>query len=56
MYDKKACAKYNTKRKKIACNVSNERYEEVKAYAAQKGFTSMNSYILHLINKDMENK
>ena len=55
MYDKKACAKYNTKRKKLACNVSNERYEEIKAHAARKGFSSINSYILNLINKDMEN-
>ena len=56
MYDKKACTKYNAKRKKIACSVSNERYEEIKAHAEQKGFSSMNSYVLDLINKDMGKK
>lgn len=46
--------KYNEKRKKIACNVSLEKYEEVKAHAELKGFQSLNSYILKLIDDDMK--
>ena len=46
--------KYNEKRKKIACNVSNEAYKDIKLHAEKKGFTSINSYVLDLINKDME--
>lgn len=53
---KKAQKKYDMKRKKISCSVSNERYEEIKAHMEQKGFSSMNSYVLDLINKDIETK
>ena len=45
--------KYNEGRKKIACNVSNDLYEDIKLHAEKKGFTSINSYVLDLIKKDM---
>lgn len=45
--------RYNEKRKKIACNVSNDLYEDIKLHAGNKGFTSINSYVLDLIKKDM---
>lgn len=52
--EKRAKRKYhNNKRKKIACDVSIEFYTIVKNHATKKGFTSLNSYILHLINEDI---
>ena len=45
---------YNKTRKKIACNVSNDLYEYIKLHAEKKGFTSINSYVLDLIKKDIE--
>lgn len=51
---KKAQKKYDQKRKKIACSVSNESYDKIKEHALRKGFTSINSYVLDLINKDMD--
>lgn len=52
--EKKAKRKYqNTKRKKIACDVSNNMYDNIKLHAIKKGFTSINSYVLDLIKKDM---
>ena len=53
-YNAKAQKKYNEKRKKIACTVSIERYEQIKAYAELKGFQSLNSYVLNLIDEDMK--
>lgn len=50
----KAQKKYREKRKKIACDVSLEKYEAVKAHAEFKGFQSLNSYILKLIDDDMK--
>lgn len=50
---KKAQKKYDEKRKKIACSVPIEKYEIIKKHATSKGFTSLNSYILSLIDKDM---
>lgn len=52
-YNAKAQKKYNKKRKKIACTVSNELYDDVKLHADKKGYTSINSYVLDLIKKDM---
>ncbi len=46
--------KYNEKRKKIACNVSNDMYEDIKLHVSDKGFSSINSYVLDLIKKDMQ--
>ena len=52
-YYAEAQKKYNEKRKKLACTVKNEEYEKIVKHYTLKGFTSANSYILHLINKDM---
>ena len=46
--------KYNMKFKNIACKVTVSEYEEIKKYAELKGYKSLNSYIINLINKDME--
>lgn len=46
--------KYNEGRKKIACNVSNELYEDIKLHVEKKGFSSINSYLFDLIKKDMQ--
>lgn len=52
--EKKAKRKYqNAKRKKIACDVDINLYEEIKAYSELKGYKSLNSYIIDLIKKDM---
>lgn len=53
-YRPESCKKYNQKRKKVACNLFNEEYERVKIHYTAKGFSSANSYLLHLIHKDME--
>ena len=52
-YNAKAQKKYNMKNKNIACKVSNEKYKEIKKHAENKGFSSLNSYVLDLIKKDM---
>lgn len=52
--ERKAMKKYREKRKKIACDVNIELYEEIKAHAESKGYKSLNSYIIDLINKDMD--
>ena len=53
--ERKAKRKYQSeKRKKIACDVSIERYEEIKKHAENKGHNSINSYVINLINADME--
>lgn len=53
--EKKAKRKYqNEKRKKIACDVRIELYEEIKSHSEIKGFKSLNSYIIDLIKKDMQ--
>jgi len=53
-YNATAQKKYNEKRKKIACTVYNDLYDKIKLHASKKGFTSINSYVLDLIKKDME--
>ena len=53
-YNAESQKKYNEKRKKIACNVFNDEYEKIIKHAKNKGFNSLNSYILHLINNDMK--
>ena len=53
-YNATAQKKYNEKRKKIACTVSNDSYNNIKLHAGKKGFVSLNSYVLDLIKKDME--
>ena len=51
--ERKAMKKYREKRKKIACDVDIELYEEIKSHSELKGFKSLNSYIIDLIKKDM---
>lgn len=53
-YNAESQKKYNEKRKKIACNVFNGEYEKIIKHARSKGFNSLNSYILYLINNDMK--
>ncbi len=52
--EKKAMLKYREKRKKIACDVPIEKYDLIKAHAEQKGFQSLNAYVLDLIDNDMK--
>lgn len=52
--ERKAMKKYREKRKKIACDVDIELYEEIKAHSEIKGYKSLNSYIIDLIKKDMQ--
>lgn len=53
--EKKAKRKYQSnKRKKIACDVAIEFFEDIKTHSTNKGFKSLNSYIIHLINEDMK--
>lgn len=50
----KAQKKYREKRKKIACEVAIEKYEAIKKHAENKGYNSLNSYVLNLIDEDMK--
>ena len=52
--ERKAMKKYREKRKKIACDVDIQLYEKIKTFSELKGFKSLNSYILYLIDKDMK--
>ena len=51
---KAAQAKYDQKRKKLAVSVDNETAAKIEAHYKQKGFTSANSYLKHLIELDMQ--
>lgn len=53
-YNAEAQKKYDQKRKKIACTVFNEKYDMIKKHAKKKGFTSINSYVLSLIDNDLK--
>lgn len=53
-YNPVAQKKYDQKRKKIACTVFNAKYEIIKKHAQEKGFTSINSYVLDLIDNDLK--
>lgn len=55
-YNAKAQKKYNQKFKNIACKVDIQLYEKIKAYSELKGFKSLNSYLLYLIDEDLKNK
>lgn len=52
-YNAAAQKKYNEKRKKLGATVTNDEYEKIHAHMTEKGFTSVNSYLLHLIHEDM---
>lgn len=51
-YNAAAQKKYNEK--KLAAVVMNDEYEKIHAHMSKKGFTSVNSYLLHLIHEDMK--
>ena len=53
-YNAKSQKKYNKKRKQIAASVNNNFYDEIKQHAQNKGFTSINSYVIDLIKRDMD--
>ena len=53
-YDAKAQKKYNEKFKFITCKIDKTKAEEIKQHAKNKGFDSLNSYIISLINEDMK--
>lgn len=53
-YNAEAQRRYDKKRKKIACSVSLEKYDIVKTHAAKKGYNSLNSYVLNLIDEDLK--
>ena len=54
---KKATAKYNAKAyDRIETKVPKGQKETIVAWSKQQGFDSLNSYVISLINKDMERK
>lgn len=53
-YNAKAQKKYNEKFKFVTCKIDLDFYADVKNHAMKKGFTSLNSYIIDLIKKDMQ--
>lgn len=53
-YNPVAQKKYDQKQKKIACTVFNAKYEIIKKRVQEKGFTSINSYVLDLIDNDLK--
>ena len=46
--------RYNTKFKIINCKVTKEKAEQIKKHLQKSGFTSFNSYLLHLIDEDLK--
>lgn len=52
-YNSEAQKKYNEKRKKLAVNISLEDAEKIQQHYTARGFSSANSYLLHLIRADM---
>lgn len=55
-YNPVAQKKYDQKRKKIACTVFNDKYDIIKKRVQEKGFTSINSYVLNLIDNDLKSE
>ena len=53
-YDPKAQKKYNEKFKFITCKMEKTKAEEIKTHSEKKGFRSLNSYIINLIEEDMK--
>ena len=53
-YNAKAQKKYNQKFKIVSCKVDLDFYAGVKQHAENKGYKSLNSYIIDLIKKDMQ--
>ncbi|MBO5383590.1 MAG: hypothetical protein J6A30_04750 [Ruminococcus sp.] len=54
-YNAKAQKKYNADKKLISCKVHQDYYDKVVQHLTQKGYTSVNSYLLHLIDEDLNN-
>lgn len=52
-YNAKAQKKYNQKFKIISCKIDLDFYDKVKTHTEKRGYTSLNSYIIELIKKDM---
>lgn len=52
-YNAAAQKKYNQKRKKLTLNVMNDQYEKIIEHIHKRGYTSVNSYLLDLVNQDM---
>ena len=46
--------KYNEKFKFITCKIEKEKAEAIKKHSEQRGFKSLNSYIISLIEEDMK--
>lgn len=53
-YNAKAQKKYNQRFKNIACKCDIDYYNKVVEHMKKKGFTSVNSYLLDLINNDIK--
>lgn len=55
-YNAKAQKKYDEKRKKLALTVFNDKYDIIVEKMNKKGFTSVNSYLKSLVEKDLNIK
>ena len=53
-YNAESQKKYNAKNQIISCKVEKTKAEEIKQHAKNKGFNSLNSYIIYLIDNDMK--
>ena len=53
-YNAKAQKKYKEKFKIVSCKVDLDFYTDVKLHADNKGYKSLNSYMIDLIKKDMQ--
>lgn len=52
-YNAAAQKKYNKNFKNISCKVALDKYNNIITHMNRKGFRSVNSYILSLIDEDM---
>ncbi len=53
-YNAKAQKKYNERFKFITCKIEKAKAEEIKNHADNKGYKSLNRYIIDLIDADMK--
>ena len=53
-YNAKAQKKYNANFKNIACKVDLDFYATIKDHAEKRGYKSINSYLIDLIDADMK--
>lgn len=54
-YYAEAQKKYNSKNQIISCKVEKVKAEAIKTHAEKKGYKSINSYLIDLIDADMKN-